>query len=152
MSTCLASLIIKLQLLSYVKSDVCWCGNLSWQGLIISNDHGPFRLTFEKWTRYWGWHVVNQQQWSHWRWYRWHCASRIGRAIIFVIIIRGTAHEETVLASRNRAIISTFAPCEIAGRFLPSLSMNHACGIMFVIYMKEMKTLLQYCLNIIIAA
>lgn len=54
--------------------------------------------------------------------------------MIFVIVIRGTAHEETVSASRNRAIIATFAPCEIAGRFLPSLNMNHVYGIMFVTY------------------
>lgn len=65
-------------------------------------------------------------------------ASRIRRAMIFVIIIRGTAHEETVLASRNRAIIPTFTPCEIAGRFLPSLNMNHACGITCSSHMKEM--------------
>lgn len=50
-------------------------------------------------------------------------------SVIFVIIIRSTAHKDS-LASRNRAIISTFTPCEIAGRFLPSLNVNHACGIM----------------------
>lgn len=62
------------------------------------------------------------------------CLGETGRAMIFVIIIRGSAHEEAVSASRNRAIIATLAPCEIAGRFLPSLNMNHVYGIMSVTY------------------
>lgn len=39
-------------------------------------------------------------------------AGKRGRAIIFVIIIRGAAHEDRVSASRNRAIIPAFTPRE----------------------------------------
>lgn len=114
----------------------------------ISNIERPWPLfgwsyVWKANTSYLEWHVVNQQQWSRWRWHRCqHVASRRGRAVIFVIIIRSTAHKDS-LASRNRAIISTFIPCEIAGRFLPSLNVNHACGIMPVClsHMRETETL-----------